>query len=64
MHFVPLLFEMGAGNILNVTLYIFIFLSLALRGWHAQQEARDHQFIKKMEDYAPYICSTFLLSAG
>lgn len=57
--FAPLLFEMGPGNILNVTLYIFISLSLAQHGWLTQQEARDHQFIKKwknMLDHFPPEC--------
>lgn len=54
----PLLVETGPGNILNVTLYIFIWLSLALCGRCAQQEARDHQFGKKWKNML-FICSTF-----
>ena len=60
--FVPLPVETGPGNILNVTLYIFISLSLALCGRREQQEARDHQFMKKWKNML-LICSTFLLSA-
>lgn len=59
--FVPLLFEMSPGNILNVTLYIFISLSLALRGGRAQQEARVHHFMIKWR-HILRICSTFLPS--
>ncbi|TKS88340.1 hypothetical protein D9C73_023230 [Collichthys lucidus] len=60
--FVPLLFERGPGNILNVTLYISISLLLALRGRRTQQEARDDQFMKKCLN-TPLMCSTFLQSA-
>lgn len=59
--FVPLLVETGPGNILNVTLYIFISLLLALCGRCTQQEAGDHQFMKKYKNML-FICSTFLLS--
>lgn len=56
--FVPLLVERGPGNILNVTLYISISLPLALRGRRTQQEARDHQFMKKWRNML-LVCSTF-----
>lgn len=56
--FVPLLVETGPGNILNVTPYIFISLSLAARGRRTQQEARDHRFMKERENML-LICSTF-----
>lgn len=60
--FVPLLVETSPGNILNVTPYIFISLSLAVRGWRTQQEARDHQFMREWKNML-LICNTFLQSA-
>lgn len=62
MHLCLYWFSPGPGNILNVTFYFFISLSLALCGGRPQQESRDHQFREKWRNML-FLRSTFLLSA-